>query len=100
MGKEAMNRRSFFKFLPVAPVVLVAEGARAVTVDQTPNDVSVKMTLHASKRVDGSCMNLHTGMRSTYPVMDPNRSVTMAVGEDGRLWIKSKDDVWKRVVTE
>jgi len=95
-----MNRRSFFKFLPIAPVAFAAEGARAVTVDETPLDESVKLTLHAMKKVDSTCMNLHTSIVASYPVMDPSKSISMSVGNDGRLWIKSKDDVWKRVVTE
>lgn len=94
-----MNRRSFFKFLPIAPVALAAEGARAVTVDEAPNDVSVRMTLQASKAKDGNIMHLRSSVLS-YPEVDITSSVSMAVGQDGRLWLKSKDDVWKRVVTE
>jgi hypothetical protein len=95
-----MNRRSFFKFLPIAPVALVAEGARAVTTDEIPLDDGVRMTLHGSKKVDGTCMNLSAGIPSTFTVMDDTKSVTMSVGNDGRLWIKSKDNHWRRVVTE
>lgn len=89
-----MNRRSFFKFLPVAPVVLVAEGARAATADQTPNEAGPSLQLSAYKPFQpkpGWFMQ---------PQTDPTKLVSMAVGNDGRLWLKSKDDVWKRVVTE
>ena len=93
-----MNRRSFFKFLPVAPVVLVAEGARAANADQAPNEKGVSLQLSAHKpfkpkpgQVPGWLMQ---------PEMDWSKQVSMAVGNDGRLWLKSKDDIWKRVVTE
>ena len=89
-----MNRRSFFKFLPVAPVVLVAEGARAATADQAPIEQAPSLQLTAHKPFKprpGWLMQ---------PAVDWSKQVSMAVGNDGRLWLKSKDDVWKRVVTE
>jgi hypothetical protein len=94
MGEEVMNRRSFFKFLPVAPVVLVAEGARASNTDQAPNDSIIPLQITGHKRHDPK-----PGW-FTHPEIDPTRQVSMAVGQDGRLWLKSKNDVWKRVVTE
>jgi hypothetical protein len=33
-------------------------------------------------------------------VPDDTTHVTMAVGRDGNLWLKSADGDWKRVVTE
>jgi hypothetical protein len=87
-----MNRRSFFKFLPVAPVVLVAEGARAATADQAPSSPTMSLVLTAQKPSKHGWLN--------YSETDPTRQVSMSIGNDGRLWLKSKDDVWKRVVTE
>lgn len=89
-----MNRRSFFKFLPVAPVALAAEGARAVTVDEAPADPVVSLMLTAQKKRNQSSQ--------VFFMSEPDltRQVSMSVGQDGRLWLKSKDDVWKRVVTE
>jgi hypothetical protein len=100
LGEEVMNRRSFFKFLPIAPIALIAEGARAVTMDEAPNDQSVTLSLHASAREDGTCMNLDKNYNTFATKVDYDRVVSMAVGEDGRLWIKSKNDEWRRVVTE
>jgi hypothetical protein len=101
MGEEVMDRRSFFKFLPVAPVVLAAEGARAVTADQAPNESNVTLKLQSHKKSDGMCMHIGGGYNLVSPPqIDETRSVTMSVGQDGHLWVKSKDDVWKRVVTE
>jgi hypothetical protein len=93
MGEEVMDRRSFFKFLPVAPVVLAAEGVRAATADQAPTGV-VPLQLMAQqkpKQMFGYFMP---------PETDWSRSVSISVGQDGKLWIKSKNDVWKRVATE
>jgi len=93
-----MNRRSFFKFLPVAPVILVAEGARAVTADQAPNESPVSLQLTARKPMQPKPGQVPGWFMQ--PEMDLSKHVSMAVGNDGRLWLKSKDDVWKRVVTE
>lgn len=89
-----MNRRSFFKFLPVAPVVMIAEGARAATEDLAPSQPTISLQLNAQKT--------RSNQNGCFPFVenDPTRQVSMSVGEDGRLWIKSKDDVWKRVATE
>jgi hypothetical protein len=32
--------------------------------------------------------------------VDADRALSMAVGKDGNLWLKSKGGEWKRVVTE
>jgi len=34
------------------------------------------------------------------PQNDPNKQVSMAVGDDGNLWLKPKDGQWRKVVTE
>jgi hypothetical protein len=31
---------------------------------------------------------------------DPAKAVSMAVGDDGDLWLKPKDGQWRKVVTE
>lgn len=89
-----MNRRSFFKFLPIAPVALAAEGARAATADEAPTDPVVSLKLTAQKKRNQSSQVLFMSEP------DLTREVSMSIGQDGRLWLKSKDDVWKRVVTE
>lgn len=89
-----MNRRSFFKFLPVAPVVMIAEGARAATVDQEPTENII--TLIPQKDVE------HNTSPNTFRMIerDPSRNLHISVGRDGNLWIKSvKDNMWKRVQT-
>ena len=87
-----MNRRSFFKFLPVAPVVLIAEGARAATKDQEP-DQNI-LTLIPSKEIQNRPNSLM--MRE----QDKSRTLNLSIGKDGNLWIKSvKDNVWKKLQT-
>jgi len=90
-----MNRRSFFKFLPVAPLALVAEGAKAHYSSGQPQHNELSVILGAVKpQAPNNTQTL------CFPVTDLSREVTMAVGQDGRLWLRSKNDEWKRVVTE
>ena len=93
---EIVNRRSFFKFLPLAPVVMIAEGTRAATAHEAPSSPMVSIQLTAQK----PAKQRSTQWVSCFAETDPSRQVSMSVGNDGRLWVKSKDDVWKRVVTE
>jgi hypothetical protein len=97
-----MNRRSFFAFLPVAPIALVAEGARAAAASQAPPAHAVNMTLiGAAPKNKNELMYLSNGPAAiAFPQSDPTKQVAMAVGEDGELWLKGKDKQWKRVVTE
>ena len=70
-----MDRRSFFSFLPIAPVVVAAAVVSESSKDDTPEDKN-HLVLHAN-----------------------NRYVTFGVGRDGNLWIKPHDDNWKKVAT-
>ena len=103
-----MNRRSFFAFLPIAPLALVAEGARAVTANGAPINGSYNITLNGASKVNTTEM-MKTKFDNPYqskisfvsiPQPDPNKAVTMAVGDDGDLWLKRKDNNWRKVVTE
>lgn len=98
-----MNRRSFFAFLPIAPLALVAEGARAVTADGAPLSESVNLTLLGAKKHDGEMMRLSSGspyILANMPQTDPTKAISMAVGDDGDLWLKRRNGEWKKVVTE
>ena len=89
-----MNRRNFFAFLPIAPVALIAEGARAATVDEAPSEPVVSLMLTAQKKRNQSSQVLFMSEP------DLTRQVSMSVGQDGNLWLKPKGGEWKRVVTE
>lgn len=91
-----MNRRSFFKFLPVAPFALAAEGAKAVGIDEQPTGNEITLSITASKPNKTSSTSIFGNM----PIVDPSRSIAMAVGQDGKLWLKPKSGEWARVVTE
>jgi hypothetical protein len=91
-----MNRRSFFKFLPVVPVALVAEGARACSVDDAPTGGGF-LTLNGYEEEHH---HESTNISFILPKPDPNRQVSMAVGKDGNLWLKKSKSEWKKVVVE
>jgi len=93
-----MNRRSFFKFLPIAPFVLAAEGARACIADGAPIPTATQIVLSGNKKPDP--VKTNTLGFSMPNGNDPNKQVSIAVGDDGYLWLKSKNGEWKRVVTE
>jgi hypothetical protein len=95
-----MNRRSFFKFLPIAPVALVAEGARAASLIDAPHEGEYSIAITGSLK--NKCQTtLGIGSISyNYPITDPNKMVSMSVGQDGNLWLKSKNGEWKKVMTD
>lgn len=79
-----MNRRDFFKFLPVAPIAL-------------------PMTAVAMAREGGEPeRNLLTlqMQKDLWRVSSEDPQVHMSIGKDGELWIRKDKDSWKRVVTE
>lgn len=91
-----MNRRNFFAFLPVAPVALIAEGAKADVSKDQPRNGEFMISLQGSKANKTSSTSIFSGL----PVTDPTKQVSMAVGQDGNLWLKSLGGEWKKVVTE
>ena len=99
-----MNRRKFFAFLPLAPAALITEGVRTAAASQAPPDHVISLTLTGTTKKSGkingpyyenSPQFIFTGGSS-----DPNKQVSMAVGEDGELWIRPKDKQWKKVATQ
>jgi hypothetical protein len=96
-----MNRRSLFGALALSPLMAVAAFAKE-EVSGEPLNNSVNLTLHGVKKPDGEMMRLSNGpiMFNTLPQYDPEKQVSLAVGDDGNLWLKRKNGEWKRVVTE
>jgi hypothetical protein len=93
-----MNRRSFCKFLPAAPVVLMAEGARAAS-EYAPTDDSMSVKIHHAKKKElpRGPNTAILGIRT----VDVTKSATLSVGSDGNLWLKnSSDDTWRKVMVE
>ncbi len=73
-----MNRREIFAFLPLAPALVGAAIVSESQADEKPVDPRQ------------ATLRLNVG----------HGSVSMSVGQDGNLWVKSKGGDWKRVVTE
>ena len=96
-----MNRRDFFAFLPVAPIVAMnsveAEAKPNISAG-APRPGEFNITIQGSQRPKPIASNSIGGFYMNEN--DPNRGVSMAVGEDGKLWLKSINGEWKRVVTE
>lgn len=95
-----MNRRKFFAFLPLAPVAAIAAVEEAKATEGAPHENSVMLTLNGTVKPSGECMHLHNKIGFITPQYDPDKKVSMAVGDDGSLWIKNSNQEWKRVVTE
>lgn len=92
-----MNRRKFFAFLPIAPAALMIEGARASS-SEGPWDGQPTLSLSGQKKPEP--FEHKNQIVLGHGIADPNKRVDMAVGRDGNLWLRSKDQEWKRIVTE
>lgn len=94
-----MNRRKFFALLPAAPVAIATWPAESKA-EGAPHENSVMLTLNGTMKPSGECMHLHNKIGFITPQTDPDKKVSMAVGDDGSLWIKNTNQEWKRVVTQ
>lgn len=94
-----MNRRKFFALLPAAPVAIATWPVEAATKEGAPHNNQQSLVICGSKDqiVEKRVMGI-TPIQ--FRQNDPDRTVSMAVGQDGHLWLKTKDGEWKRVVTE
>ena len=98
-----MNRRKFFAFLPLAPAALITEGMRTAAASQAPPDHVISLTLTGTtKKSDNINSPYYEKLPTIFTgaISDPNKQVSIAVGEDGELWIRPKDKQWKKVVTQ
>jgi hypothetical protein len=77
---------------------MIAEGVRVERSDLAPKGLAT-LTIIGAKPVPkneiNSCFIKHSGY-----VSDPSKQVSFAVGDDGNLWIRSNDNIWKKVATE
>ena len=93
-----MNRRKFFSFLPLAPAAMMVEGAKAEAESMAPNENSgISIILQGSKprkKVSNQFLEYYS------QEIDPDRKVSLSVGQDGRLWLKTNDGQWQRVMVE
>jgi hypothetical protein len=98
-----MNRRKLFSFLPLAPVLAAAAVVTESQAEEKPadNNANTLRLMGMKKKSKEPYYNdkaiMYLG--NNY-IPDDTTHVTMAVGRDGNLWLKSADGDWKRVVTE
>ena len=102
-----MNRRSLFGMIALAPLMAVEAVAKEKpTGEPIPEATQIiitgtkKKTIKPPSQVWCNDVPPYTLSSFSMPETDPTKQVSMAVGEDGNLWLKSKDGEWKRVVTE
>ena len=97
-----MDRRKFFSFLPLGAVVAGAAIVSESNKDEKPADDNANtLRLMGMKKNKEPYYNDKAIMYlGNNHIPDDTTHVTMAVGQDGNLWLKSVDGDWKRVVTE
>ena len=108
-----MNRRSLFGMIALAPVMAVESFAKEKpTGEPIPEATQIIITGTKKKEVRGSSPVLMSDGRGgsywgkpntlsfSMSMHDPDKQVSMAVGDDGNLWLKRKDGEWKRVMVE
>lgn len=100
-----MDRRKFFSFLPLGAVVVgAAVIAESQKQDKPADNNANTLRLMGMKQNTKDPYNDRSAMmflgETPRYVIDDNTHVTMAVGQDGNLWLKSADGDWKRIVTE
>jgi len=98
-----MNRRGLFAALALAPVMAVEAFAKPKP-EGEPHSSQNSLVLSGTKKQTKPAVSSANGMFLTldggWGANDPDKQVSMAVGQDGNLWLKSKGGDWKRVVTE
>jgi hypothetical protein len=109
-----MNRRGLFAAFALAPIMAVEAFAKPKP-EGEPDPSQVSLVLHGNKTKPASSkvwaeakpnsfnQNLLLCQRyypNSWPETDPNKQVSLSVGEDGNLWLKTAHGQWKRVVTE
>jgi hypothetical protein len=97
-----MNRRGLFAAFALSPFIAVNTIAKEKP-EGEPHSSQTSLTLSATKKETRKIANGNSGNFLTvngWDNTDPSKMVSMAVGEDGNLWLKSYGGEWKRVVTE
>lgn len=92
-----MDRRKLFAFLPLAPAIIGASIIKNSNEDEKPEDDmngTIRIGFVKKREIKSS------NMIFSAPELDHTRHVSMSVGKDGNLWLKTANGDWKRVVTE
>ena len=95
-----MDRRKFFSFLPLGAVVAGAAIVAASNKDEKPT----KNLLSLHSYDDTPTERYRLGQNDSFMIspinQKPLNAVDLSVGKDGKLWLRSNGEDWKRVVTE
>ena len=96
-----MNRRSLFGALALSPLMAVEAMTKEKPTGEPIPEAS-QIIIQGTKKGKPIKANYPGGGLSIFnmPETDPNKQISMAVGDDGNLWLKRKDSEWKRIVTE
>jgi len=90
-----MNRRGFLSVMTLGAVAAPA-AAMGVKGSSDPSDAPISVE-HLSIRSGTKESNKNALFQERY---EQYKTVSMAVGKDGNLWIKTESGQWRRVVTE
>ena len=97
-----MDRRKFFSFLPLGAVVAGAAILSESNKDEKPSGDRGLLSLHSYD--DTPKERFRIGSDHSFMItpinQNPSNAVDLSVGKDGKLWLRSSGEDWKRVVTE
>ena len=105
-----MNRRGLFRVFALSPFVAINAIAKERPTGE-PDTEQPRLVLSGTEKSeptermritsDGFVVNYRPpSIFAQNYKHDPHKQVSMSVGEDGHLWIKTAHGQWKRVVTE
>ena len=99
-----MNRRGLFGVFALSPFVAINAIAKERPTGE-PDTEQPRLVLSGTEKSDPSEPSERMRITSDGFFVqnykhDPHKQVSMSVGEDGNLWIKTAYGQWKRVVTE
>ena len=93
-----MNRRGLFGVFALSPFIAINAIAKERPTGE-PDTEQFRLVLSGTEKLDPSAEQTESIFVQNYKY-DPHKQVSMSVGEDGHLWIKTAYGQWKRVVTE
>ena len=93
-----MNRRGLFGAFALSPFIAINAIAKERPTGE-PDSEQTRLVINGTKKSDPS-VERSGSIFVQHHKYDPHKQVSMSVGEDGHLWIKTAYGQWKRVVTE